>query len=1398
MGPGRTATFAKEACRCLGERGRCPSFGALLPGLRALPILVLASVALSAAPALASPTWGIEVTHANAYGALGGVDPYTGSGATFARESGFNSYTVRVKNEAPVSDSELLTCQPGTWEGEPTFAYQWLRDGGDIPGAASSTYTTAPADEGTVIQCEVLGANAGGVAASASTNVQVPPEPETTPPAHVAEEGNPFVEVEGGKEAEPGNALLCRPNPAVWTGGPTFSYGWLRNGVAIEGATTSTYTLGEADEGTAIQCEVTATNAGGSAVAMTRARVVLPEGATSAPAAEVPPTAAVTSGDSTAGAVTVADRLPDGMAFAAEDSPVASGAGWECSFATGGRGATCKRAPDQASLAPGAEYPPLTLRVRVSGEPPLGSPPSGGVTNTVAVSGGGATTAATSDTTTIVPAVRFGIQSFMTSVTESLGNPFTQAGGHPFEASATFDFSHTVDSRGYAMTAGGSPKDVETELPPGFIGDPQNTTECTAAQAQEQHNGAGSPRPLECPADSAVGFVNVRLSSSTPVSVAEDEADLFPGAAYNTDLVYSLAPSPGYPAAFAFAFNSALFVINAKPRSDGDYGITVGDSEGGRISSHGLEALSLTLCSYGVTGHANEGVYLSTPSTAACAPSTSGAKPFLTNPTRCTGPALVTTLRANTYTQPAAYVSKAVYTGTSLSTGPSANESFLAGCNLLHFAPEVEFTPAAVSEGGTTQADEPTAATFDLKVPQTNEAGTTATPELKNATVTLPEGMTVDPSAADGLQTCSDAQFGLGSTIEPAEPAACPSAAQIGTVKVVTPLLEKPLEGQVFLGEPECSPCSNTDAESGRIFTLFVQVRLAERGVIVKLAGHVSANPMTGRLQATFTDQPQLPFSELSLTFNGGARAALADPQTCGTFTTTTDLTPWSTSGVGGVSGLEAIAGTPDATPSSSFNVDWNGAGGTCPGSLPFGPSFSAGGQTPTAGASGSFSVTIGREDRQQDISGVTLTTPPGLLGEVSQVPRCPETQANEGTCSAESQIGSTAVGAGPGPHPFYLSGKVYLTGPYKGAPFGLSIVVPAVAGPFNLGTVVVRASIAVNPTTSGLTIASDPLPQFVDGVQLRLRRINVEVNRPGFMLNPTSCAQQQVSATITAAQGANTTVSSPFEVGGCQSLPFAPSFTASTEGGTSKGTGASLTVKVAQKQGEASIAKVDVQLPRILPSRQSTLKQACTQTQFAANPAGCPADSDVGAARAVTPILNDPLVGPAYLVSHGGAAFPDLEIVLQGEGISLILDGGTEIHNGVTFSRFDTVPDAPITTFDLELPEGPHSILAAPSATRGSLCGQKIVMPTTITGQNGKQVIQKTEIAVTGCAAQNLKSTTKPLSRAQKLSKALRTCRKLRTKRKRLACDRTARKQYGATHKAKNSKIATTDRRGN
>ncbi len=513
--------------------------------------------------------------------------------------------------------------------------------------------------------------------------------------------------------------------------------------------------------------------------------------------------------------------------------------------------------------------------------------------------------------------------------------------------------------------------------------------------------------------------------------------------------------------------------------------------------------------------------------------------------------------------------------------------------------------------------------------------------------------------------------------------------------------------------------------------------------MIVKLHGTTSANPVTGQLTTTFEGQPQQPFELLNLRLKGGPRATLANPQSCGTATTSSDFTPWSAPGLGGLSGQEQLGGTPDATPSSSFNVDFNGAGGACPGVLPFAPSFNAGtvGASATAaGGSPSFSLTFSREDREQDLSGLQVRMPLGLVGKIAGIPLCGEAEvhaaeADTGECPAASKIGTSDAGAGPGTHPFFTEGNVYLTGAYKGAPFGLAVVTHAIAGPFNLGNVVVRSTINIDPHTAAVTVTADPLPQIVDGVPLRLRKVNVNINRSGFMVNPTSCSAQQISATLNSAQGGSAQVASPFGLGGCTGLPFKPTFTATTNGRTSKTEGASLDVKITYPPGAyANIAKSVTELPIELPSRLTTIQKACPDTVFEANPAACDEGSVIGHAIAHTPLLANPLSGPAYLVSHGNRAFPDIEIVLQGEGITVDLDGLTDIKKGITKTSFESLPDSPISTFELSLPQGPHSALAG--NVEVPLCEQpEVDLPTTLTGQNGAIFKQTTKINVTGCS---------------------------------------------------------------
>jgi len=536
-------------------------------------------------------------------------------------------------------------------------------------------------------------------------------------------------------------------------------------------------------------------------------------------------------------------------------------------------------------------------------------------------------------------------------------------------------------------------------------------------------------------------------------------------------------------------------------------------------------------------------------------------------------------------------------------------------------------------------------------------------------------------------------------------------------VSVITPALTGELQGALYLGGPASGPIT------GPPFTVYLTFE--GHGVRVKIRGKAETDPSTGQITTTFDETPQLPFSELKLHLTGGSRATLANPSACGSYSAESDLTPWS-------SPFEA-----DATPlSTPFAITGCGA-------PRFAPSFHAGTSSNQAGGYSPFSVTFSREDADEKLAGVTVKTPPGLLGSLAHVPLCGEPQAAQGTCGAASLIGELTAGAGPGPEPYFIKGgRVYLTGPYGGQPFGLSIDVSEKAGPFDLGSgpcdcEVVRASVGVDRHTAQLTVASQAIPTIKAGIPFQVKTVNVNINRPEFIFNPTSCEPMAITGSLSSTQGAVAQVASRFQVTNCAALGFKPAFTAATSAATSKGAGASLDVKVAGIPGQANVAKTTVVLPKQLPARLTTIQQACPEATFAANPASCPVASAIGIAIARTPILAAPVTGPVYLVSHGGAAFPDVIVILQGEGVTVDLIGAVNIKGDITTTSFTSVPDVPIGTFQLYLPEGPHSGLAAnlPGKAKGSMCGQPLTMPTTITAQDGAVVQQNTRIAVTGCA---------------------------------------------------------------
>ena len=973
--------------------------------------------------------------------------------------------------------------------------------------------------------------------------------------------------------------------------------------------------------------------------------------------------------------------------------------------ATGAVACTYNEDAEHGPVQPGAT---IVVTITVSIPPEVESLHA----NAATVSGGGAPSASVSETTPVDDEpVPFGLSFFdLASVGEG-GEADVQAGSHPYELTSQFGFNVSSRETPSAQNGGresplasAAPKDLEVELPAGLVGNPNTVPRCSQQAFLERE-------ALNCPVDTQVGTVKPLFYGS------------FPSAVYP---VFDIVPPPGELAELGFSVARIGHVpLFFHVRSDGDYGLTAqlndipetGPLQGGVLTLWGVPAeASHDLEREGTLGEGGQhdgefckplvevsgGVEIQK----RC-PSDAPAKPFLTLPTSCAGGELPVSVRRDSWQDP-----EQLNPLEPEPPGVFHRELRLppvTGCEKL------SFTPSLTLASETTQAGAPSGYTVAVDVPMDESPTALATPDLRDATVRLPAGVVLSPSVANGLQACTPAQFALHSLA----PVSCPPQAQIGTVRIATPLLSSPLEGEIFVGQPECAPCTPSDARDGRLLRLLVQAQGS--GVTVKLEGATSIDQSTGQLTAQFRELPQLPWEQIQLSLNGGPRAPLANASVCGArLAASAWLTPYSSDS----------AARPASEP---FELSG------CP-APQFHPSFLAGTTNNQAGASSSLTVTLSRSDQDEDLAGASVNLPPGLLGMLSEVQLCSEAQARAVACASQSEIGTATVGAGPGADPLFLQeGHVYLTGPYEGAPFGLSIVMPAVAGPFDLGTIVVGARIEVNPSTSALSIVSDPLPQTLDGIPLQLKTVNLNIERRGFVFNPTSCDPLAIEGKLTSTGGTTARVSSRFQAADCVRLSFKPKLTALTHSRTSKADGAYLHVRLVTQPGQANIAKVKVDLPWQLPSRLSTLQRACVATVLEANPAACPASSMVGTATVISPVLHRPLAGPAYLVSHGGSASPDLELVLQGEGVTIDVTGHTTIRRGVIAAAFEALPDVRISSFDVVLDEGPHSLLAAdlPTSARRSMCGQRLEMPVTITAQDGAVMNRTPTIAVWRCHAQ-------------------------------------------------------------
>jgi hypothetical protein len=739
--------------------------------------------------------------------------------------------------------------------------------------------------------------------------------------------------------------------------------------------------------------------------------------------------------------------------------------------------------------------------------------------------------------------------------------------------------------------------------------------------------------------------------------------------------VYNLEAPDAQTAVLGVVVVSIPGKIVVSVRADGDYGLTAKLSN----LNQGLQLRNTTLTLWGVPADPVHDAlrFLDNPFSPGH-PAGVPPRPFLSLPARCES--VTTTLRTDSWQNPGVWHTASV-------TSPP-----LTGCDQLRFAPSIKARPQATTAGAPSGYD------IRVAVPQDETVDGRATPQLRKAVVTLPVGTRVSPASADGLGACSDADLKLDSKAEPN----CPDSAKVGTVSIDTPELKDPLVGDIILGTQR----------PDQLLRLFFVVH--GPGLLLKIPGKVDPDPVTGQLVATFDWAPQLPFASLDTSFKGGPRAALVNPKACGTYTTHASLTPWS--------------GGPAVEATDQFTIDKN-----CDQAGKFEPVMDAGVVDPSAGKSSPFVLNLTRPSGQQDFGSVTTVLPAGLLAHVGDVPLCAEAQAATGTCGTASQVGKVRVAAGAGSAPLAVPqlGKtptaVFLAGPYKGAPYSLSIVVPAQAGPFDLGLVVVRAALLVDPKTAQVTVKSDPLPTILDGIPLDIQKVSVLIDRPGFMISPTNCSPLQVGAQVGSSEGASVDVSSRFQVADCASLPYDPKLgiDLSGKGQTVDGTHPALTAHLATNAADTNSKQVTVTLPLSLALDPGNANGLCEPVDAAAN--HCAASTIVGHASAHS-ILKDPLTGPVYFVrgertdasGRVRKTLPKLFIPLSGDGVTIYVNASSDVKDDRLVTVFDNLPDAPFSSFDLQIDGGKHGILAVSGK---NVCAATQVADADFSGQSGKTV---------------------------------------------------------------------------
>jgi len=852
--------------------------------------------------------------------------------------------------------------------------------------------------------------------------------------------------------------------------------------------------------------------------------------------------------------------------------------------------------------------------------------------------------------------------------TASVALSNAQAGAHA-DLTAAFELTSN-ESKPLAFT-----RDVDVHLPPGAIGNPQAIPRCSTLQF-------GGSLESTCPINTQVGTVEATLGGTVAGSFKEP--------------LYNLEAPTGSDIVARFGFYAAIYptVINVRVDPT-NYSIVA--SVEGASSASGLISAKTTI--WGVPAESIHDQFRVTPKEALEHVSIAGRSsglpetPFLSNPTDCSLQREVS-FTATSYQEPNSPVTKSV---------PYPE---ITGCGKLSFEPTFTLTPT------NPEASAPTGVEADLTIPQDETPKGLATSTLKGAVVSLPEGMTVNASAGDGLAACSPQQVHFEENV----PAECPAAARIGTAEIDVPALERVISGAVYQRTPE----------PGHLFRFWLVSD--ELGVHLKLPAEISTNPLTGQVTTLFLGieslggNPQVPVAEIKLNVFGGPRAPLATPPACGTYQTHYEFTPWSGK-------APSVGDTPMQITSG---CDKGG----------FSPQLTAGSVVSFAGAFSPFTMTLTRQDGEAKPSTLEVHLPQGLLAKLGGVPLCSDADAATGNCPASSQIGTLNAASGVGPLPLWIPqpGKsptaIYLSGPYKGAPYSIVAKVPAQAGPFDLGTIVNRSAIYVDPNTALATVKTDPLPQILEGVPILLRALHVDINRPEFTLNPTSCKEKQISVHVLATNGqaTNPDPSVPFQATNCAKLAYTPHLKLSFKGSTKRSGNPAVSATLTQPPNQANTAATTVILPSSEFIDQSHINNPCTRVQFNAN--ACPPGSILGHVKATSPLLDQPLEGPIYFRSNGGEReLPDIVLDLNGQ-IHIILVGfidsvhkkGSEVSRVRT--RFMNVPDAPVGKVQISFFGGKKGLIE----NHVNLCAMKRRVKQNFTAQNGRTQNTEPAIAIAGC----------------------------------------------------------------